>query len=178
MPVSPFISSESRVSQSAGRGAEYSSPEAAENIPQEIPAIPQEIPAMPQEIPAMPQEIPAMPQEISAMPQEMSSQMMGLLSQNELTLIFMRSCSCKNMCVHLTRRLFSEKVRMTSNVSGRKKRQLDPKIISYIKATAFRYFPTLYSDITKEWAECIVAIDESCRRLKNKPTKKQTEAMV
>ena len=136
----------------------------------------------------MPQEIPAMPQEISAMPQEMSSQMMGLLSQNELTLIFMRSCSRKNMCVHLTRRLFSEKVRdicrapagalQISNVSGRKKRQLDPKIISYIKATAFRYFPTLYSDITKEWAECIVAIDESCRRLKNKPTKKQTEAMV
>ena len=103
MPVSPFISSESRVSQSAGRGAEYSSSEAAENIPQEIPVIPQEIPVMPQEIPAMPQEIPAMPQEISAMPQEMSSQMMGLLSQNELTLIFMRSCSRKNMCVHLTK---------------------------------------------------------------------------
>ena len=38
MPVSPFISSESRVSQSAGRGAEYLS-EAAENIPQEIPVI-------------------------------------------------------------------------------------------------------------------------------------------
>ena len=41
-----------------------------------------------------------------------------LLPQNELTMIFMKSCSRKNMSVHLTRRLFSEEVRMTSNVSG------------------------------------------------------------
>ena len=96
-----------------------------------------------------------------------------LLTPSELTPIFMKSCSRKNMSVHLTRRLFSEKVRMTSNVSGRKKRQLDPKIITYIKSTAFRYFLSSHSDITKEWAECIVAIDESCRRLNNKPTKKK-----
>ena len=105
-------------------------------------------------------------------------QMPELLSQSELTLIFMKSCSRKNMSVHLTRWLFSEQVRMTSNVSGRKKRQLDPKIISYIKSTAFKYFPSLHSDIAKEWADCIVAIDESCRRLKNKPTKKMIEALA
>ena len=45
-----------------------------------------------------------------------------LLSQSELTLIFMKSCSRKNMSEHLTRRLFSEQVHMTSNVFGRKKR--------------------------------------------------------
>ena len=53
-------------------------------------------------------------------------QMSELLSQNELTLIFMKSCSHKNMSVHLTRQLFSEQVCMTSNVSGHKEQQLDP----------------------------------------------------
>ena len=61
---------------------------------------------------------------------------------------------------------------MTPNISGRNKSQLDPKIMSYIKSTAFKYFPSLHSDITKEQAECVVAIDESCRRLKNKPKKR------
>lgn len=114
----------------------------------------------------------------AAMPTEAIQQegIPELLPQSEVTLIFMKSCLRKNMSVHLTRRLFSEQVRMTSNVSGRNKRQLDPKVMSYIKSTSFKYFPSLHSDITKEWADCIIAIDESCRRLKNKPTKKKNEA--
>ena len=79
------------------------------------------------------------------------SQIPDLLSQSELTLIFMKSCFCKNTSVHLTRSLFSEQVRVASNVSGQKKQQLDPMIISYIKSIVFKYFPSLHDDITKEW---------------------------
>ena len=50
-----------------------------------------------------------------------------LLSHSELTLIVMKSCSHKNT---LPRWLFSEQVCITTNVSGRKKQQLDQKIIS------------------------------------------------
>ena len=44
-------------------------------------------------------------------------------------------------------------------------------MISYIKSTAFKYFLSSHSDITKDWADCVITIDESCRYLKNKPTK-------
>ncbi|XP_065916674.1 protein starmaker-like isoform X2 [Dysidea avara] len=101
----------------------------------------------------------------------------GLLPESELTLIFMKSCSRRNMSVHLTRRLFTEQVRKTSNVSGRNKQQLDPRIIKYIKSTSFKYFPSQNTDISKEWADCIISIDESCRRLRNKPTKKQLQGL-
>ena len=94
-----------------------------------------------------------------------------LLSRSELTQIFMKSCSRKNMAVLMTRRLFSPEVRMSSNVSGRKKKKLDPKIINFIRRKAFLFFPSVHLDNSKEWSECIVAIDESSRRLKNKPLK-------
>lgn len=100
-----------------------------------------------------------------------------LLPESELTLIFMKSCSRRNMCVHLTRRLFTEQVRKTSNVSGRNKQKLDQGIISYIKSTAFKYFPSQNTDVSKEWADCVISIDESCRRLRNKPTKKQLKGL-
>ena len=60
---------------------------------------------------------------------------------------------------------------MSSNVSGRKKKQLDPKIIDFIRRKAFLFFPSPHLDTSKEWAECVIAIDESSRRLKNKPLK-------
>ena len=60
---------------------------------------------------------------------------------------------------------------MSSNVSGHKKKQLDPKIIDFIHRKAFLFFPSAQLDTSKEWSECIVAIDESSRRLKNKPLK-------
>ena len=78
----------------------------------------------------------------------------------------------KNMAVLLTRRLFSEDIRVTSNVSGRNKKKLDPRIIAYIKQKVFHFFPTTQVNAEKEWAECIIAIDESSRRLKNKPLKR------
>ena len=95
-----------------------------------------------------------------------------LLSWSELTQIFMKSCSRKNMAILMTRRLFSTEVRMSSNVSGRKKKKLDPRIIDFIRRKAFLFFPSAHLDDSKEWFECVIAIDESSRRLKNKPLKK------
>ena len=50
-----------------------------------------------------------------------------LLSHSQLTQIFMKSSSRKNMAVLMTRQLFSPEVQMSLNVSGHKKKQLDPK---------------------------------------------------
>ena len=93
------------------------------------------------------------------------------LSQSELTQIFMKSCSRKNMAVLLTRRLFSQEIRMSSNVSGRNKKQLNPQVMEFIRRKVFLFFPSTQVNTSKEWADCIVAVDESSRRLKNKPSK-------
>ena len=63
---------------------------------------------------------------------------------------------------------------MSSNVSGHKKKQLDPKIIDFIRMRAFLFFPNAHLDNSKEWSECVIAIDERSRRLKNKPFNKCT----
>lgn len=81
-----------------------------------------------------------------------------LLSWSELTQIFMISCSRKNTAALMTRRLFSTEVRMSSHV---KKKQLDPNIMDFIRRKAFLYFPSAHLDNSKEWFECIIAIDES-----------------
>ena len=96
-----------------------------------------------------------------------------LVSLPELTKIFNKSCSCRNMAVHLVRILFNEDTRIQSNVSGRcGKDMLDPLIIRYIKNTCFQFFPLGCGEKrTDEWNKCIVAVDESNRRLKNKPRK-------
>ena len=86
-----------------------------------------------------------------------------LLSRSELTQIFIKSCSRKNMAVLMTRRLFSAEVRMSSNVSGRKKKKLDPRIIDFIRRKAFLFFPSAHLDNSKEWSECVIAIDKSSR---------------
>ena len=93
------------------------------------------------------------------------------LSQSELTQVFMKSCSRKNMAVLMTRRLFSQEIRMSSNVSGRNKKQLNPQVMEFIHRKVFLFFPSTQVDTSKEWADCIVAVDESSRRLKNKPSK-------
>ena len=77
------------------------------------------------------------------------------------------------MAVHLVRILFNEDTRIQSNVSGRcGKDMLDPLIIRYIKNVCFQFFPLNGGEKrSDEWNKCIVAIDESNRRLKNKPRK-------
>ena len=48
-------------------------------------------------------------------------------------------------------------------IPGKGKAQLNPVIILFVKSVAFQYYPcdTLV-DASKEWANCVVAIDESC----------------
>ena len=45
--------------------------------------------------------------------------------------------------------------------------------MEYVRKVVFQYFPAQQADTKKDWGECAVAIDESCRRLKNKPIKKE-----
>ena len=75
------------------------------------------------------------------------------------------------MALLMTQRLFSPEVRISSNVSGHKKKKLDPNIINFIRRKAFLFSPSVHLDNFKERSECVVAIGESSRRLKNKPLK-------
>ena len=95
------------------------------------------------------------------------------LPASEINFIKRSSCSRRNFCANLVRRLFDENTRKNSNVSGRQgKAQLNPVIISFVKSAAFQYYPCdTIVDVSKEWGYCIIAIDESCRRLVNKPKK-------
>ena len=71
------------------------------------------------------------------------------------------------MAVLMIQQLFSEETHMSSNVAGRKKKQLYP--ILFAKRPFF--FPRAHLDTFKEWAERVIASDESSRRLKNKLVK-------
>ncbi|XP_065884203.1 uncharacterized protein [Dysidea avara] len=97
------------------------------------------------------------------------------LSNMELTSIYNTSCSRRNFSVNLVRRLFTVSVRCSSNVSGKgRKSQLNPQMIQYIRSLTFQFFPLQgYENERKEWAACVVSIDESCRRLINKPSRQQ-----
>ena len=70
--------------------------------------------------------------------QEISSPV-EYLSRSQLTQIFMKSCSRKNMAVLMTRKLFTEEVRMSSNVSGRNKIKLNPQIMDFIRKKLFLF---------------------------------------
>lgn len=95
-----------------------------------------------------------------------------LLKSDELKEILHKSNSRRNFATNLSRVLFDEHTRLTSNVSGRNKKQLNPAIIGYIKSTTFKYYPCMPSDKESEqWNLCIISIDEASRRLKNKPKK-------
>jgi len=95
------------------------------------------------------------------------------ISQLGLTTIYQGSCSRKNFSVNLVRRLFDERTRRSSNVSGKGgKTPLNPDIMQYVRSCTMQFYPLQgYENSKKEWAACIVAIDESCRRLVNKPRK-------
>lgn len=45
-------------------------------------------------------------------------------------------------------------------------KRLDPQIIEYVKAKVFEYYPCQPAEVKKEWTNCIISINESCRRLK------------
>jgi len=95
------------------------------------------------------------------------------ISQLALTTIYQGSCSRKNFSVNLVRRLLDERTRRSSNVSGKGgKTPLNPDIMQYVRSCTMQFYPLQgYENSKKEWAACVVAIDESCRRLVNKPRK-------
>jgi len=96
----------------------------------------------------------------------------GLIPPERLSQLFIKSCSRQNFAVNLVRELFTEDTRKVSNVSGRLgKQKLDVKKMEYVQATVFRYHGCLDKEKEARWKECVVMIDESNRRLNNKPKK-------
>ena len=97
-----------------------------------------------------------------------------LISLTEWTKIFNRSCSRRNMAVNAIRVLVDEETRKKSNVAGRGKDMLDPVIVNYVKNMCFQFFPITGSEKkADEWSKCVISIDESSRRLKNRPHKQK-----
>ena len=98
----------------------------------------------------------------------------NLIPDAEIMQMAMKSCSRMNFAAKLSVRLFDEETRLTHNVAGRGKPQLDTKIMAYIIAKCFEVFPCNTTEkMSFEWAKCITAIDECSRRLKNKGGKKK-----
>ena len=76
----------------------------------------------------------------------------------------------------LVNELVDTETRLKSNVRGRKKDQLDPKIIQYVKRKCFELFPSEREcDIKKDWEDCIISIDEKARDMKRKLKKQQVQ---
>ena len=97
-----------------------------------------------------------------------------LMSLPDLTKVFNKSCSRRNMGANLIRALVDKETRKQSNVSGRGKDMLDPVVVSYVRNMCFQFYPLSGSEKeADEWRKCVVSIDESSRRLKNKPPKQK-----
>ena len=95
-----------------------------------------------------------------------------LLTSDEVRSVISRSTSRRNFATNLTRILFDERTRITSNVSGRCKKQLNPAIMSQIKFLTFKHYPCLPGEVeSDQWKICVISIDEASRRLRNKPKK-------
>ena len=87
------------------------------------------------------------------------------------------SVSRSYFSLNLVTKFFTEEVRLTSNVSGRGKNQLDTDMISVIKVASFRMWP-LKSNENKvtAWHDCVKAIDEGGRRLHHSTVATLTES--
>ena len=102
---------------------------------------------------------------------------LALLPPADMVPIYVKSCSRRNFAVLLIRRLVDKDVRRRSNVNGKGKEKLDPAIVKYVKSQCFEYYPCQAVEVKKEWANCIISIDESCRRL-NKQIKSSSLGTV
>ena len=89
------------------------------------------------------------------------------LSSDEIARIKSSSTSRMNFAAKMNRHLFSVDERKACNVRGKMgKSMLDPDRIKYIRENAFRLYPLQDNEIDwRAWSACIVAIDESNRRL-------------
>ena len=98
------------------------------------------------------------------------------MSLPDLTKIFNKSCSRRNMAANLVRALFNEDNSKQCNVSGRGKEMLDSVVVGFVKNVCFQFFPLSGSEKQEdEWGKCVVSIDESSRRLRNKPRKQKPQ---
>ena len=95
----------------------------------------------------------------------------GVLDSEEIKFIKAKCCSRRNFAVGLVQKLFDEETRKQSNVHGKLgKMKLNPVLMEYIKSLCLKFYPLEESQKEKvEWGKCVVAVDESNRRLKNKP---------
>ena len=77
----------------------------------------------------------------------------------------------------MVRKLFDEETRVKSNVNGRGKEKLNPRIIQYLKQKCFYYWPIITGKEIEEesWKLCVISIDENARSLKNKPRKRLSQ---
>ena len=78
--------------------------------------------------------------------------------------------SRRNYATHLLRLSVPESDRRLSNCAGvRGQQPIDKSVLNAIKKEVFSAFPVLGNspvDVHAAWRECIVAMDESCRRLR------------
>ena len=76
--------------------------------------------------------------------------------------------SRRNYATHLLRMALPEKTRRLSNCAGvRGQQPVDRKILRAIKKEVLKAFPLSQPiELHTAWRECIVAMDESCRRLR------------
>ena len=89
-----------------------------------------------------------------------------LLSSGDITQIFTKSRNRHNFAALLVKRLFDVPTRIRSNVSGRGKEKLDPKIMQCQGKSIFEFYEWKDSEVKKEWASSVIAIDEKSRSLK------------
>ena len=86
----------------------------------------------------------------------------------------MRYKTRRLLAAALVNELVDPDTRMKSNVRGRGKDQLDPKIIDYVKKKCFSlHLSDRDSDNKKDWEECIISIDEKGREMKRKMKRQQ-----
>ena len=78
------------------------------------------------------------------------------------------SCSRNNFGVNLIRGLFTEEVRATSNIAGKKnKAKLDEIVVKVVREAVFDFWPLEAGENEEqEWGNVVKAIDEANRRLK------------
>ena len=89
------------------------------------------------------------------------------LDHNTILQLRRRSASRKNFASLISRDIFTEQERLTCNVNGQGKPKLDEKRIAYVKKVTLQFWPLIHTEnIEKEWAECVIAIDEANRRMK------------
>ena len=83
--------------------------------------------------------------------------------------------SRRNYATHLLRLSVPESNRRLSNCAGvRGQQPIDKKVLNAIKKEVFSAFPVVGNspiEVHSAWRECIVAMDESCRRLRRSSLK-------